>query len=128
MFERARDKVNRMGGVGAMRERERERCGRVGLSYGWDEAAKVKSEDGDGDGGEGFSRDGKGGEEDGTGYDNRIREAEEVDEREDGVMKRADEAWGNDDDAGYTMDMMLRSLNVELGVIGFDPGLQKWVD
>lgn len=27
----------------------------------------------------------------------------------------------------FTMDMMLRSLNIELGVIGYDKHAQRWV-
>ena len=115
-----------MGGVGAMRERERERC-RGGMGFGWDDADAKKLEREDG--AEGFSRDGEEDEGGETGYDDRRRDVEdEVDAREEGASKRADEAWGDDDEAGYTMDMMLRSLNIELGVIGFDPGLQKWID
>lgn len=124
MFERARDKVNRMGGVGAIREKERERS-RGGMGFGWDDgAAKVEREDGEE--GEGEAREGE--EEGESGYDRRRDAEDEIDAREEGVGKRADEAWGDDDEAGYTMDMMLRSLNVELEVIGFDSGLQKWVD
>ena len=33
-----------------------------------------------------------------------------------------------DGDKGFTMDMMLRSLNIELSVIGFDKEGQRWVD
>ena len=52
----------------------------------------------------------------------------DIDEREEGARKRANDVWGNDDAAGYIMDVMLRSLIVELKVIGFDPGLQRWVE
>ena len=31
------------------------------------------------------------------------------------------------DDEGFTMDMMLKSLNIELDVIGFDKEAQRWV-
>ena len=78
MFETARERVDREGGVRGLRERER-----VGRR-GWE---------GDGE------------------------EGEDVDEERE-----------EEEEAGYTMDMMLRSLNVEVGVIGFDKGLQKWVD
>jgi hypothetical protein len=29
---------------------------------------------------------------------------------------------------GFTMDMMLKQLNIELELIGFDSELQKWID
>ena len=29
---------------------------------------------------------------------------------------------------GYTMDMMLKTMNIDLAVIGFDKDLQKWVE
>lgn len=97
VYEKARDKVNRMGGVGAMRERERERS-RGGMGWGWDEGKRG--------GGEG-----------------------EREEREGGGDGEGDgEEEGEEGEAGYTMDLMLRSLNIELGVIGFDAGGQRWVD
>ena len=34
----------------------------------------------------------------------------------------------NASDQGFTMDMMLRSLNIDLELIGFDKEGQKWVD
>lgn len=120
------------------------------MGWGWEEAPKVveggdgdEDENGDGDG------EGKGGlrgemeeeGEDGTGYrygrayGGRMddgEEVEEVDEREEGALKRKGRDGEEDDDdeeeKGYTMDMMLKSLNVELGVVGFDRALQRWVD
>lgn len=125
MFAGARDKVNRMGGVGAMRARERDR---QVLSYGWDEAPKpAGNEDGDGDDadGAGFTGGDGGG---GTAY--ARTDVDEVDEREEGARKagslRDDD--GDEEEEGYTMDLMLRSLNIELAVIGFDRTLQKWTD
>lgn len=34
---------------------------------------------------------------------------------------------GEEGGGGYTMDVMLRSLNVELAVVGFDEVGQRWV-
>ena len=51
-------------------------------------------------------------------------ETEEFEGREDGRNEGEEE----DEEGGYTMDMMLKSLNVELGVIGFDKEGQRWVD
>lgn len=33
---------------------------------------------------------------------------------------------GNDDDS-FTMDMMLRTLNIDLNVIGYDRQGQRWI-
>lgn len=34
---------------------------------------------------------------------------------------------GEEGEGGYTMDMMLKDLNVELAVVGFDKVGQRWV-
>lgn len=64
-----------------------------------------------GRGGEG--EEGEGGEGDGDG------EGEEGDGDGDGD--------GEGEEGGYTMDMMLKDLNVELAVVGFDKVGQRWV-
>ncbi|MCJ1460368.1 hypothetical protein MMC28_010748 [Mycoblastus sanguinarius] len=121
VYAGVRDRVNRMGGVGALRAKERESKERA---WGWEEGPKVKREDGD----EGE------GEEDGAGFRGGEGEAGERegrdgrdgrDEKEEG-MRKAEEEGGDDD--GYTIGMMLKSLNIEFGVIGYDSRLQKWVD
>lgn len=71
---------------------------RGGGGWGWDDVGK-----GDGEGREGCED--EGGE--------KKEEEEEEEEAEEGE---------------YTMDMMLKSLNIDLGVIGFDKKAQKWVD
>lgn len=109
VFAGARDRVNKMGGVGAMKEREKERREKT---WGWDE--EPKREGGEGDG-----------EEDGTGFGGERDAGEEQDEREEGARKGEEEVG---DEEGYTMDMMLKTLNIELDDIGYDKGLQKWVD
>ncbi|MCJ1438704.1 hypothetical protein MMC27_008094 [Xylographa pallens] len=111
IFAGVRDRVNRMGGVGAWREREREGRERWG-GGGWD------------DGGEKQEAVGDEGEEEGT-EERREREgAEESDRREERVRREGEER----DDDGFTMDMMLKSLNIELGVIGYDKEMQRWID
>ncbi|CAD6594606.1 MAG: ERAD-associated protein [Alectoria sarmentosa] len=127
VFAGARDKVNRMGGVGAMRARERDR---KALSYGWDDDPGSKGEHGDG---EGEDADGAGftGGEGGGGTAYARTDVDEVDEREEGARKAGSLRDGDGDEEeeeGYTMDLMLKSLNVELTVIGFDRTLQKWID
>lgn len=112
VFAKARDRVNKMGGVGVMRERERE--GRGG-SWGWEgegEGEGKRDEEGE--------REGDG--EDGAGFGG---EGDRGDEREEGGKGEEEDGGGEE---GYTMDMMLKALGIELGVIGYDKGLQKWVD
>lgn len=138
-----KERVDRAGGVGGLRDREREKRERMGMweggsgggggggggAWGWDEGGKGKGGGrGDGDG------DGEGEGEDGSRF-YREDYTDYVDEREEGFRGSkayASSGGGADDDGdeegGYTMDMMLKSLNVELAVIGFDMTLQKWVD
>ena len=102
VFAKARDRVNKMGGVSAMRDREKQSREKA---WGWDDDQPKKTDGGD-----------EVEEED---------EGEEQDEREEGVRKVEDEGDGEE---GYTMDMMLKSLNIELDIIGYDKGMQRWVD
>ena len=113
VFAKARDRVNKMGGVAAMKDREKQSREKA---WGWDDEPK-KADD-----------DGEAGEDD-AGGGARLREEEyegEIqDEREEGAKVAVDD---DGDDEGYTMDMMLKTLNIELDVIGYDKSLQKWVD
>ncbi|MCJ1403937.1 hypothetical protein MMC11_007160 [Xylographa trunciseda] len=114
IFAGVRDRVNRMGGVGAWREREREGRERWGGGGGggWD------------DGGE---RTGLGeGEDEEEGVEER-REREGGEES-DRVQERRRVEGEAGEDEGFTMDMMLKSLNIELGVIGYDKEMQRWID
>lgn len=105
----ARDRVNKMGGVGAWRERSQQKSG-------W----------GDEDEGEK--------NEDGTELSSAQKEAREAMMEE---MRAEMEKYGEKkeevvmveekDDESFTMDMMLRQLNVELDVIGYDKASQRWV-
>ena len=97
-----------MGGVGAMREREKQRKS----GWGWDE----EQEKGDGN-----QHEGQEDEEDGAGFKSGEYDGEE---KRHNTEKEEFEA----DDEGYTMDMMLKALNIELDLIGFDKGAQRWVD
>ena len=147
IFGGVKDRVNRMGGVGAWRERERETKKRFSA---WDEEPVKREGDGDEDNEES--------EERREEMESRREELEgmgEADEREEGVKSAVED--GNDDDVGrcwlwlrltaqresddydgtvlmigcvqgFTMDMMLRSLNIELDVIGFDKDMQRWID
>lgn len=152
VFAGARDKVNRMGGLKGLKERERakregERDGLMGGgSWGWagetrdgggsevrdgqeeedddggsgDEENEEDKEEGIGDREERLEREGKGGRwlEEESEYDRDVRR-----ELEDEVER--DEV---DEEGGYTMDMMLKTMNIDLNVIGYDKVLQRWVD
>ena len=111
VYAGARDRVNRMGGLGALREKEREGRERFGA---WDREGGVE---GGGNGGEE--------EEDGRceRLERRAEEAEELAERE-----KAKEKEKEDEEAGFTMGTMLKQLNVEVGVIGYDEAAEMWVD
>ena len=115
VFAGARDKVNKMGGVGAMRDRERQK---KDMTWGWDNEPKKTDDEGDGDGEEaGEENDAK----------SRLEEEEivEQDEGEEGARKGEDYGW---DEECYTMNMMFKSLNIDLDIIGYDKRLQKWID
>ncbi|CAF9925088.1 MAG: hypothetical protein HETSPECPRED_005740 [Heterodermia speciosa] len=113
VFRGVKDKVDRMGGVKGWREAERRKREGFGGGYGWAEEGRKGGEgedgegEGDGDGGDWGER--EGGEKRGRGGEDEIEEEEE-------------------EDKGFTMDMMLGSLNIELEVVGFDKEAQRWVD
>lgn len=103
VFVGVKERVERAGGVKGLKGRERGGGG----GWGWDEPGK--GEGGDGDGGREGCEDEDGGEVE-EGGEEREEEEEEEEEGE------------------YTMDMMLKSLNIDLALIGFDKKAQKWVD
>ena len=113
VFAGARDKVNKMGGVNAMRDRERQK---TEVAWGWDGGPKRREEKGEYD---------SANEEDRIDFGLAEEECEEQDERE--KRARTVEDHGRDDE-GYTMDMLLKTLNVDPGIIGYDKGLQRWVE
>ncbi|KAK2768334.1 hypothetical protein FQN54_000188 [Arachnomyces sp. PD_36] len=132
LYSGARERVNRMGGVGVWRERVEEGNRR---RQEWDRGGF--------DGEEKNPEGGENGEEDGE----REREDEEGDggkDEEDVILFRSFDlpalldsrefvpSWWRcanmDRGQSFTMDMMLKSLNIELGVIGFDKVNQRWVD
>ncbi|GAB1310535.1 Swi5-dependent recombination DNA repair protein 1 [Madurella fahalii] len=59
---------------------------------------------------------------DGDGEAGEVREGEECDEGDEG---RNDEE-GGEEQVGFTMLMMLKSLNIEPDVLGYDPVEDKW--
>ncbi|KAK4989600.1 hypothetical protein LTR50_003066 [Elasticomyces elasticus] len=156
VFGGVKERVNRMGGVGAWRERERERVSRMS---GWEEERRADAagdsdeEDEDEDEDEGVSAEDR--DNRAAMRDDRRRMKREMREAMEGekemVVEREKKMWeeeGRDDDVSssdeeldngparkavlillqtFTMDMMLRSLNIDLEVIGYDRVAQRWI-
>lgn len=100
-------RVEGMGGVKGWRQKEREkREGFLGGGGGW------------GWGEEGVGRNV---EDEGGGDERDDRETEENERK-----KSLEEE--DDNEETFTMSMMLRSLNIDLQLIGYDPEAQKWID
>ncbi|EON69825.1 hypothetical protein W97_09088 [Coniosporium apollinis CBS 100218] len=133
VFGRSKDRVNRMGGVGAWREREREGRERMRAWVEEGQAGKGEGdedEDDDEDEGEdGVDVEARAAREEARVERKRRRE-EMVDERteleKEEQEDQVEEAGGADDDA-FTMDMMLKTMNIDLTVIGWDKEGQRWI-
>ncbi|KAI9704029.1 MAG: Glucosaminyl phosphatidylinositol (GlcN-PI) nositol acylation protein [Bogoriella megaspora] len=141
VFGTIRERVNRMGGVGAWREEEKRRRAWRG---GWDEGEMDCNEKGDGEDEEEDDENGVGegkrevdlgrraemeARKEELEAEKRIRE-DDVEEAVEGEETRKDDPAieeGRDDDT-FTMDMMLRSLAIDLDVIGYDREAQRWAD
>ncbi|EGZ77939.1 hypothetical protein NEUTE2DRAFT_147310 [Neurospora tetrasperma FGSC 2509] len=120
LFELIKGRVADMGGAKAWRETRRRQ--REGFHSAWDdEGQKGKKRKGDGD------------------IDERPIENSDVSDDEDDDDWRFSQGAGNNDDgdrsaedncedSGFTMLMMLQSLNIEPGVLGYDPNEDKWLD
>ncbi|KKZ67207.1 hypothetical protein EMCG_07105 [[Emmonsia] crescens] len=118
LFVGAEERVKRMGGVKGWREnakRAQESRAR------WDDEDRGVNVGGGGELGS------EGGEED-------ERRRAEMDEEIEGLERTSDsrdEDKGKDgeedEDESFTMDMMLKSLNIELDIIGFDKDTQQWI-
>lgn len=126
IFAGVRDRVNRMGGVRGVRERERERGVREREEAREDGRAARGAVGEEGEGEE--DGDGERGNDWGGEWEREGREEGEGDGDGDGGEREEKGGLWGEDDEGYTMDMMLKSLNIELGVIGFDREGQRWVD
>ncbi|KAI4651598.1 uncharacterized protein J4E79_009078 [Alternaria viburni] len=111
LFGSTRDRVNRMGGVGAWKEREKESKER---QMQWDkeemEAEREKMEEAK-----------ESGEVSEEAYD---RYAEMDSERDKGEVEK--ETFKGADDDSFTMDMMLKTLNIDLKLIGYNKEAQRW--
>ncbi|PGH06215.1 hypothetical protein AJ79_06603 [Helicocarpus griseus UAMH5409] len=114
LFVGAEERVKRMGGVKGWREGMRKAEERRAR---WDEEEMVANAV---NGGEG---------EDGEEIEGLRAEEVDVDVDVDAdVAKEKKEGDGDgDEDESFTMDMMLKSLNIELDLIGFDKDTQQWV-
>lgn len=137
LFGSVHDRVCRMGGVAAWREAEKSKFDR---QHGLGEYAQRDAADEDNDADCEFDSQGEELPEEEQEWrrkeKRRIRaemaEAADVPAKDEG--DRDSEAaksmvWqepGQEDDA-FTMDMMLRSLNIELDVIGYDKREQRWM-
>ncbi|KAF2820246.1 hypothetical protein CC86DRAFT_459757 [Ophiobolus disseminans] len=111
IFATTRDKVNRMGGVGAWKAREKEGKER---QQQWDmeerQAEREKMEE--------ARESGEIGDE---AYD---KYAEMADEK--GGEEKEVETFKTADDDSFTMDMMLKTLNIDLNLIGYNKEAQRW--
>ncbi|KAF3002645.1 Glucosaminyl phosphatidylinositol (GlcN-PI) nositol acylation protein [Curvularia kusanoi] len=112
LFGTTRDRVNRMGGVGAWKEREKEAQERA---MKWEleerEAERDRLEEAK-----------ENGELEDEAYD-RYHEMEDErgqDEEQDNKVPKAA------DDDSFTMDMMLKTLNIDLDLIGYNKEAQRW--
>ncbi|WEW54812.1 hypothetical protein PRK78_000237 [Emydomyces testavorans] len=116
LFASARERINRMGGVGVWRERMRRSKLRKAE---WDAGGNNYGGDGEEDG-----------EESDVDKEKEARRREIEEEIEAGKIsdgdQKDDESDGEEDEA-FTMDMMLKNLNVDLKVIGFDKVNQRWI-
>ncbi|KAK3674095.1 hypothetical protein LTR78_005942 [Recurvomyces mirabilis] len=135
LFGTVKERVCRMGGVAAWRESEQRKHDRA-LGVG-EFAQPAEEEQDDDDADCEFDSQGEELPEDEQAYrkseKRRVRQeamdaAEPADEVEDVREKAKAKVWqeeGKADDA-FTIDMMLRSLNIELETIGYDKHAQRW--
>ncbi|WPH03181.1 Hypothetical protein R9X50_00605700 [Acrodontium crateriforme] len=132
LFGTVKERVCRMGGVAAWRESEKRKYDR---SNGLGGFAQEPGQDDDAD----CEFDSQGEELPEEEQEHRKKEKrrarqEAMDAADDSDMglltsERKTEVWqeaGNDDDE-FTMDMMLRSLNIDLDVVGYDKREQRWI-
>ncbi|GAB7322039.1 hypothetical protein MBLNU13_g03088t1 [Cladosporium sp. NU13] len=131
IFGSVKERVNRMGGVEAWRDSEKQKYER---SNGIGEFAEPEVED---DADCEFDSQGEELPEDEQKYRKREKrrlkqetmEAADIDERvveDETGPKQVWQQTGNGDDS-FTIDMMLQSLNIDLDVIGYDKHGQRWV-
>ncbi|KAI5367270.1 hypothetical protein Slin14017_G023060 [Septoria linicola] len=132
LFGSVKERVCRMGGAAAWREMEKKKHERAN---GMGEFAEPEVIDDDADCE--FDSEGEELPEAEQEYRKKMKhkakqealEAMDAPDKPVEAVGAKDKVWQEDgrDDDTFTMDMMLRSLNIELNVIGYDKQLQKWV-
>ncbi|KAE9368477.1 hypothetical protein N431DRAFT_414913 [Stipitochalara longipes BDJ] len=118
LFGKVRDRVNRMGGPRAWKEMQKKQ---QEFQNSWDQEDQTNndSEDEDGEGKDVEKRDLY------AEYDIEPETENEKSQRAKGVGDTG-ELPGQEDE--FTMAMMLRTLNVDLDIIGYDREQQRWID
>jgi Swi5-dependent recombination DNA repair protein 1 len=129
IFATTRDKVNRMGGVGAWKAREKEGKER---QQQWDmeerqaerekmEEARENGEIGD----EAYDRFAEMADE--NGGQEKEKEVETFKAADDDVSEQQIRGRGGANGLqSFTMDMMLKTLNIDLDLIGYSKEMQRW--
>ncbi|KXT03041.1 hypothetical protein AC578_658 [Pseudocercospora eumusae] len=134
LFGTVKERVQRMGGVAAWREMEKRKYERA---HGLGEFAQEEEPEDDAD----CEFDSQGEElpEEEQEFRKKMKrqaKQEAMDAAEEPEQPEADSNGGklqiwqeetNAEDDSFTMDMMLRSLNIDLNVIGYDKAAQKWI-
>ncbi|KAF1954609.1 hypothetical protein CC80DRAFT_550222 [Byssothecium circinans] len=112
VFATTRDRVNRMGGVGAWKEREKEqkewrlKADREEMEAEREKLAEARE-----------NAEGGNMEDEYEGF---------VKESDDSCQKEEVETFKAADDDSFTMDMMLKTLNIDLNLIGYNKEAQRW--
>ncbi|KAK4503553.1 hypothetical protein PRZ48_004468 [Zasmidium cellare] len=134
LFGTVKERVQRMGGVAAWRDMEKRKYERAN---GLGEFAPQEEEQGDDDADCEFDSEGEELPEEEQEWRKKVkrqalqeaRDAADVpDEPEVDISAQKTRVWQEDgkDDDTFTMDMMLRSLNIDLDLIGYDKDAQRW--
>ncbi|USP79167.1 uncharacterized protein yc1106_06441 [Curvularia clavata] len=110
LFGVTRDRVNRLGGVGAWQEREKEAKQR---QMRWDRE-EIEAER------ERFQEAKENGEVSEDAYDQYA----ELDGENEGLEEEKETFKSTND--SFTMDMMLKTLNIDLQLIGYNKEAQRW--
>ncbi|TVY84742.1 Swi5-dependent recombination DNA repair protein [Lachnellula suecica] len=120
LFGQVRDRVNRMGGPRAWKDMQKKQAE---FQNNWDQDEPV-DDDSDDDGEEAEAK--KAAKQDlYAQYDIDAETENEKSQRPKGLGDTG-ERPGEEDE--FTMAMMLRTLNVDLDIIGYDRDQQRWVD
>ncbi|KAG9236831.1 hypothetical protein BJ875DRAFT_201477 [Amylocarpus encephaloides] len=122
MFGRVRDRVNRMGGPRAWKEMQKKQHD---FSNQWEQDDQANNNDDDDDEEDNGEEKEKRKNELRSQYDLDPETENEKSQRAKGVGDTGERAGEEDE---FTMAMMLRTLNVDLDIIGYDREEQRWFD